>query len=365
MNARVFAAAVAEPETQGDRSRRARWTLLALAAGLLAVAVLSLGQGALPVPPDRIVGILASAVGLGDAARFNHFEMHVVLHLRLPRLLLAMLVGSALAVSGAALQGLFRNPLADPGLVGVSAGAALGAVTVIVLGATWLHGMTAWLGIYTLPIAAFIGGLAATLLVYRLAQQGGYTPVATLLLAGIAINAVAGAGTGLLTFIADDQQLRSLTFWTMGSLGGASWSNLAAAAPLILLPMLALPVLAMAMNAFLLGESVAQHLGVRVEHIKILVVTLTAMAVGAAVAVSGIIGFVGLVVPHLLRLWMGPDHRYLLPGSALLGAFLLLLADLLARNVVAPAELPIGLITALVGGPFFLALLLRRRGMYS
>lgn len=365
MSAAVSTGASSAPATGADRSVRARWTLLALTVGLCAVAIVSLGQGAFTIPADRIVGILGAAIGLGDAARYDVFETHVVLHLRLPRVLLAVLVGSALAVSGAALQGLFRNPLADPGLVGVSAGAALGAVTVIVLGATWLHGLVSLLGIYTLPVAAFLGGLVATLLVYRLAQQGGYTPVATLLLAGIAINAVAGAGTGLLTFVADDQQLRSLTFWTMGSLGGATWSSIAAAAPLILFPMLALPVLAMALNAFLLGESVAQHLGVRVEHIKIMVVTLTAMAVGAAVAVSGIIGFVGLVVPHLLRLWFGPDHRYLLPGSALLGAFLLLLADLLARNVVAPAELPIGLITALVGGPFFLALLLRRRGMYS
>lgn len=349
----------------GDRSRRAQWALVGLAAGLVTIATISLGQGALQVPPGDVLRILASGLGLVDAAGSDPYQTYVILHLRLPRVLLAILVGSALAVSGAALQGLFRNPLADPGLVGVSAGAALGAVSVIVLGATVLQGLTALLGIYTLPLAAFLGGLAATLLVYRLAQQGGYTPVATLLLAGIAINAVAGAGTGLLTFIADDQQLRSLTFWTMGSLGGATWASVAAAAPLILLPMLALPILAMALNAFLLGESVARHLGIRVEHIKILVVVLTAMAVGAAVAVSGIIGFIGLVVPHLLRLLIGPDHRYLLPGSALLGALLLLLADLLARNIVAPAELPIGLITALVGGPFFLALLLRRRGMYS
>lgn len=349
----------------GDRSQRAQWVLIGLAVGLMTIATISLGQGALQVSPEDVLRILASGLGLTDAAASDPYQTYVILHLRLPRVLLAILVGSALAVSGAALQGLFRNPLADPGLVGVSAGAALGAVSVIVLGTTVLQGITAWLGIYTLPLAAFLGGLAATLLVYRLAQQGGYTPVATLLLAGIAINAVAGAGTGLLTFIADDQQLRSLTFWTMGSLGGATWASVAAAAPLIILPMLALPILAMALNAFLLGESVARHLGIRVEHIKVLVVVLTAMAVGAAVAVSGIIGFIGLVVPHLLRLLIGPDHRYLLPGSALLGALLLLLADLLARNVVAPAELPIGLITALVGGPFFLALLLRRRGMYS
>jgi iron complex transport system permease protein len=271
------------------------------------------------------------------------------------------LVGAALAVSGAAMQGLFRNPLADPGLIGVSAGGALGAVSVIVLGASVTASVAPSLAAGAVPIAAFVGALAATLLVKRLATRDGRTDVATLLLAGIAIQAVAMAGTGLLTYVADDEQLRTLTFWTMGSLGGATWQSLAYAAPLMVLSLLAIPLAAAALNAMLLGESEAGHLGFDTERLKLVLVLLVAGAVGAAVAVSGIIGFVGLVVPHLLRLTLGPDHRALLPGSALLGATLLLLADLVARTVVVPAELPIGIITALVGGPFFIWLLVSRR----
>jgi iron complex transport system permease protein len=212
-----------------------------------------------------------------------------------------------------------------------------------------------------LPLAAFAGGLAATWLVYRLATRDGRTAVATLLLAGVALGAVAGAGTGLLLFLADDAQLRSVTFWSLGSLGGATWTALAGVAPLLLLALLVALALARPLNALLLGEAEAFHLGVRVERAKRMAVGVAALGVGAAVAVSGVIGFVGLVVPHLGRLALGPDHRRLLPASALLGAALLLLADLAARTVAAPAELPIGILTALVGAPFFLWLLLRER----
>ena len=353
------ASATAAPARRG---RRRRWALCGLALLLAGTAIASVGVGAVTITPRQVLAILADRVGIALPWGFEARQAMVLWGIRLPRVLLGIFVGAGLAVSGAAMQGLFRNPLADPGLIGVSSGAALAAVVVIVLGGTLAGGLSAALGSYLLPAAAFAGGALATVVVYRLATAGGRTSVATMLLAGIAINAVAGAGTGLMIFVADDDQLRDLMFWTLGSLGGSTWQSLAVVAPCILMCVGAAPFLARPLNAMLLGEAEAGHLGVETQHVKRLVIGGSALAVGAAVAVSGIIGFVGLVVPHLLRLSIGPDHRTLLPGSALLGGALLLGADLLARTVVAPAELPIGIVTALVGGPFFLWLLLRRRG---
>jgi iron complex transport system permease protein len=279
----------------------------------------------------------------------------------LPRVVLGVLVGAALAMSGAAMQGLFRNPLADPGLLGVSSGAGLAAVGVIVLGDTLRETLPFLSSLWLLPVASFLGGLCMTLLVYSLATVNGRTLVTTMLLAGVAIGALSGALTGLLTFVADDDQLRDITFWSLGSLGGVTWKPLLVVTPFLLVPMLVVPRLARALNVFLLGEAEAGHLGIRTERVKLLLIFLTALAVGAAVSVSGVIGFVGLLVPHLLRLVMGPDHRTLLPACLLLGASLLLFADLVARTIVAPAELPIGIVTSLVGSPFFLYLLLQNR----
>ncbi len=333
-----------------------------LAVLTLLVALLSVAIGPVTIPPGEVLRIAAGGLGF-PVGELQPQHVAVIETIRLPRTLLGLMVGAALGVAGAALQGLFRNPLADPGLIGVSAGSALAAVCVIVLGSHGLTFLTTALGAFTLPLAAFCGGLVTTLVVYRIAGRDGQTSVTTLLLAGIAINALCGAGTGLLTYLADDQQLRTLTFWSMGSLGGATWSQVGSVALLITLPMLALPLLARTLNALLLGEAEAGHLGISVQRMKRLIITLVALAVGAAVAVSGLIGFIGLVVPHLLRLALGPDHRILLPGAALLGGSLLLLADLLARTLVTPAELPIGILTALLGGPFFLALLMRQRGV--
>lgn len=332
------------------------FVLLALGALLLVAVLLNVGLGAVQISPPQVAAILLGQLGVSLDVPYDPQQAAVLLAIRLPRVALGVLVGAALAVSGAAMQGLFRNPLADPGLLGVSTGAALAAALVIVLGGALGFG-----GAWLLPLAAFGGGLVVTLLVYALATMQGRTAVATMLLAGVAVNAIAGSGTGFLTFLADDAQLRDLTFWSLGSLGGVTWRTLSGAAPLMLLCILVIPRLARPLNAFLLGEAEAGHLGVRVEVVKGTVVVLTALAIGAAVSVSGIIGFVGLVVPHLLRLALGPDHRTLLPGSVLLGASLMLLADLFARTVVAPAELPIGIVTSLVGGPFFLWLLLRGR----
>lgn len=324
---------------------------------MLCTVLWALGSGAMTIPARSVVAALLHGVGgqtLGG-------DETVVWLLRLPRVLLALLVGAALGGGGAAMQGVFRNPLADPGLIGVSAGAALGAVGMIVLG---VHVTTALPWVSGTPgrtLAAFAGGLLATWLVYRMGRRR--PGVATLLLAGVAVNAVAMAGVGLMTWLANDWQLRSLTFWSLGSLGGATWSRLAMIAPLILLPLLLLPRSARALNALLLGEREASLLGFHPERLKAWLFALVALAVSAAVAISGVISFVGLVVPHLLRMVWGPDHRLLLPASCLGGATLMLAADTLARTVVAPAELPIGVLTALVGGPFFMWLLLRTRAL--
>lgn len=335
-----------------------QWTPVTVLSGLslllLVSSVVALLSGAVELSMAQVGTALLSLL---SGQEVTDPALAVVTVIRLPRLLLAILVGAVLAVSGAAMQGLFRNPLADPGLIGVSSGAALGAVLVIVLGA-WLPLPS---GPYTLPIAAALGGLVATIIVYRLGHDGAGTDVATLLLAGIAINAIAGAGTGLLTYFADDTELRTLTFWLMGSLAGISWPQFVLAGPFMIVCGAVLCALGRPLNAFLLGEDVAHHLGYPIERIKALTVLLCAVAVGASVAMAGIIGFVGLVVPHLLRLIIGADNRLLLPASALLGAAGLVAADTAARTLISPAELPIGILTTLLGGPFFLFLLLRHR----
>ena len=351
---------------RGTRRRRERRVLVGLVVLLTGTVGMGLAVGAVPISPGQVLAILSDQVGLSRIGfslpwSYDPQQALVLTGIRLPRVLLGMGVGGGLAVSGAVMQGLFRNPLADPSLIGVSSGAALAAVVTIVLGAALFGGWADALGAFLLPAAAFAGGAGATVVVYRLGTRNGQTSVATMLLAGIAINALAGAGTGLMTFIADDDQLRDLTFWTLGSLGGATWTQLAVVGPCLLGGIIAAPFLARPLNALLLGEGEAYHLGIDTERVKKQVVTLAALVVGAAVAVSGIIGFIGLVVPHLLRLAVGPDHRVLIPGSALLGGALLIGADVLARIIVAPAELPIGIVTALVGAPFFLWLLLRDR----
>jgi iron complex transport system permease protein len=318
---------------------------------LLAAALAALATGAVPLSLQDIVAVL-----LGEARESRH-EL-ILMHLRLPRLLVAGLVGAALGISGAVMQGLFRNPLADPGLIGVSAGATLAAAHMIVLSGVLFP--VSW-QLFMLPLGAFAGGLIVILLVYRLALVDGVTVVPMLLLAGIAFNAIALSGTGFLIFMANDNQLRDITFWTLGSVGGAQWQTVLALAPFAAAPLIAMPWFARALDALNLGEREAGHLGFPVERVKRLACLCTALAVGGAVAVSGTIGFVGLVVPHIIRLFCGPQHRQLLPLSAIIGAALLIGADLVARVIVAPAELPIGLITCLIGAPFFLALLLRVR----
>jgi iron complex transport system permease protein len=325
---------------------------IVLAAVALVMALLcGLLSGASDIPVVKLLGLF----GVG-AVDMDHQILQLI---RLPRVLLAALAGACLASCGAVMQGLFRNPLADPSLIGVSSGASVGASCIIFFGGANL--INSGIDLPVIAIGAFVGGLLATSIVYRLATSVSGTSVATMLLAGIAITALSGAITSLFSFFADNEMLRRISLWQMGNLDGADWLRTLTmglvAIPLVLL----LPREGQALNAMLLGESEARHLGVDVEAMKRRLILLTALGVGVAVAVSGVVAFVGLIVPHLVRLLIGPDHRYLIPGSAILGAVLLVLADTAARTLMSPAELPTGVITALLGAPFFVGLLLQQR----
>lgn len=339
----------------GDRRYLGRKLSLVLMILLVVLALLSLGHGASGISAPAI---LADWLAGRDIAATDRV---ILLNIRLPRLLTGILVGAALAVSGAIMQGLFRNPLADPALLGVSAGASLGAISAIVLGSVLPTGFAALFGWYLVPAAAFAGSWIAMITLYAIATRQGRTSVATMLLAGIAMAAMISALSGVIIFVADDQQLRDLTFWGLGSLAGSSWAKVSVAGPVILLALILAPLLARGLNGMALGEAAAVHVGIRVQRVKTAAVLITAAATGTAVAISGGIGFVGIVVPHLLRLISGPDHRWLLVNSGLLGAIVLIAADMVSRNIVAPAELPIGIVTAILGGPFFMWVLLSNR----
>ncbi|WP_439139270.1 FecCD family ABC transporter permease [Planktotalea sp.] len=339
-----------------DRFSRARQLHVVLAILLVIVCLVSLEIGASDVAFSTVMSKLLQGEEL------SRMEQVILWDIRLPRLAMGILVGSALAVSGAMMQGLFRNPLADPGIVGVGAGAGLGAIVAIIFGGLLPHAFVGNFSTHIVPVAAFFGGWGSTLLLYRVATRGGHTSVATMLLAGIALGALAGAISGVMVYIADDRQLRDLTFWGLGSLAGASWSKLIAATPLIALSFAASFYLGRGLNGLALGEATAAHIGIDVQRMKRIAILSVASATGAAVAVSGGIGFIGIVVPHLLRIATGPDHRTLLPNAALLGASLLILADVISRSIIAPAELPIGIITAVLGAPVFLWILLRQKG---
>lgn len=336
--------------------RRARGPLLLTVLGVLVVvvAIVSAGRGAFAIPAGDVLGSLLHHLGLPWGGLLDEVGEQVLWSVRLPRVVLALLVGASLGCAGALMQGVFGNPLAEPGIVGISSGAALGAIGAIVLG---LGGLGAW----SISLPAFVVGVLATLLVYAVSRSGGRTEVVTLILAGIAINTIGGAGIGLLTYFSDDAQLRSITFWTLGSVASATWPTVAAVAPAALLGLLIAPRFARPLDLMALGEQPARHLGVPVERTRIAVILVVALLTAAAVAVAGVIGFVGLVVPHIVRMIAGPGHRVLLPASALGGALVLTAADLFCRTVAAPAEIPLGSLTALIGGPFFFWLLLRTR----
>ncbi|MCM7587641.1 iron ABC transporter permease [Enterobacter chuandaensis] len=329
-------------------SRRINLSLWMLTAILSIMTLAATGFGALHLP----VSLLWS--GSDEALR------QIWLTIRLPRVLLALVIGSSLALAGCVMQGLFRNPLADPGLLGISSGAALAVALWVVIPIA----LPALMMLYAPMLAAFLGALAATVMIFLLSQQRN-SSLSRLLLVGIAINALCGAAVGVLSWLSNDAQLRQLSLWGMGSLGQAQWSTLLAVTSLMVPAVLAIWRLAGPLNLLQLGEEEAHYLGVDVATVQRILLLCSALLVAAAVAVSGVIGFVGLVVPHLMRMWLGADHRAVVPGSVLAGALLLLVADTLARTLAAPAEIPVGLLTSLLGAPWFLWLIFRRGGTHG
>jgi len=350
-----------------DRTRRlpARGVLLVLVLALGGLALVAVTVGALPIPLSRAASLALATLRSMPLDDADAQAAAVLWSLRLPRIVLAIAAGAGLAAAGATLQGIFRNPLADPMLIGVSSGAALAVTGVIVLGATVFAGFAHIAGPLTLPLAGFAGGLATTALLYRLSTHDGRTSLATMLLGGIALNALALSGIGLLTTLATNEQLRSISFWNFGSLAGADWPIVVTVAACVAIVCVILVRFAPALDALALGDREARHLGVETQALKRNAIVLAALLAGFVVAACGVIGFIALVAPHLVRLVCGPGHRTVLPGAALLGAVLLLAADLLSRVVIAPAELPIGIVTALLGAPFFLWLLIRRQRALS
>lgn len=337
---------------------KSRVPLIALVVGLgLVLALLgSVAVGAVPLSLREVLAGLVARLSDRPLDANEAMNAAVVWDLRLARALTAVVVGASLATCGAAMQGLFGNPLADPGLVGVSSGASLGAIAVMVL-------QISTFGIWTLPVGAFVAGMATTFLIYGLARPGGAgSDSARLLLVGIAINAISGSVAGFLTYLATAEQLQSLTFWSMGSLGSAKWLTLGITVVPSLVGMALLLVWARPLDLLALGERQARHLGVDVKNLRRKLIFVTALLVAAAVSFNGTIGFVGLVVPHLFRLAIGPGHRLLIPFSAGGGALLMLLADIAARTLDPPNEMPIGIIMGTLGGPFFLWMIWRGRG---
>jgi iron complex transport system permease protein len=343
---------------EGDRTWQGFATLGFLFLLLVVACLLSLGVGPTGVGLRDLWAYVS-----GNSASLSTQERVILEAVRLPRTALGLLVGAGLAVSGAMMQGLFRNPLADPGIVGVTSGAGLAAVAAIVLGNTVLAPVAMVLGNQFLPLMAFFGGLFNTWLLYVIATRDGRTSTTALILCGIAIGALTAAIMGLMIVMADDRQLRDITFWSLGSLGGATYGRVISILPFVAVVLVIMPFVARGLDALILGDAAAFHMGIPVQRLKKIVIVAVAAACGSTVAVAGSIGFVGIVVPHLLRLTMGPSHRFLLPGSAIGGGALLLIADSVARTVASPAELPIGVITALFGAPVFLFLLLGKNGI--
>jgi ABC-type Fe3+-siderophore transport system permease subunit len=335
-------------------ARRYRWVLVGLAAALVGSVLAAVAVGAVPISPASTVRLVLWRIGIGDRPNVSRATEIILFQLRLPRVALALVVGLALAISGTLFQGLFRNPLADPAIIGVSSGAALGAIAVILVG-----GGSA-LGGLGVSFAAFVGGMLTAFFVYRLARVGPTVNVATLLLAGIAVAALISAVMSIVMSFAGEQ-IRNIYFWLLGGLSARGWTAVEVVAPLVALGAVGAFALVRDLNLVSLGEERAAQLGLDVGRFKWQAVALGALLAGAAVSVSGVIGFVGLMTPHVVRLVVGADHRRLLPAVLLAGPTFLVLADLVARAAVAPQELPLGAVTALMGAPFFLLLLRRER----
>lgn len=358
--------------------------LAALTVALLAAIVAAAAWGAVPLPPGNIMGIALHRIGVPIPVTWPEVDERILFDVRLPRIVTAIIVGAALSQAGVIFQALLRNPMADPYIIGTSGGAALGATLAMMLpllvgrapqaagegGAAAglavdvLSSIITMLGFTPVPVLAFLGALGAVTVVYQIARIGPRTPVVTLLLAGFATSSFLAALMSLLMLLSGSA-LQRIVFWTMGGLSTLGWSQIAVVAPLVGLGMALAYPLAWDMNVLVLGEEHAASLGVPVETRKVQLLAIGSLLTGAAIALSGLVGFVGLVIPHLARLLLGPDHRLLLPASALVGAAFLLLADLAARTIIAPTEMPVGIVTALVGAPFFMHLLRRARSTYT
>jgi iron complex transport system permease protein len=348
----------------GRRHRTNASIHLLLALLLLTALAASAGIGAFTFTPARMASYLAQGAGWIPARESDTLARSVFLELRLPRVLLSALAGAVLGVSGTIMQGLFRNPIVEPGLAGTSAGAALGAALVFVIGGGSASAFSAPLGSFAVPLMAFAGAFAATMIVYRVSASFGKVNVFTLLLAGIAVNAMCSAGTGFLSYIARDPQARNITFWNLGTFTTADWRGVAVVGASFVVCFVWALRSGKALNALMLGEDEAALLGIDPQRLIIKLLVLNTIMVATATAMVGVIAFVGLVVPHMLRMVRSSDYGFLLPGSALLGAALMVVVDIVARIIIPPAELPVGIITAVIGAPVFLWILLRqqRRG---
>ncbi|CAD6006585.1 iron ABC transporter permease [Agreia sp. COWG] len=341
--------------TGGHLALRRALLFSGLGVGLVVIIIVSAGTGQLQISPFEVVGSILRTVGIDTGSLPSHANGESALwNIRFPRIALSLLVGAALSASGLLMQAVFGNPLAEPGVIGVSSGAALGAASTIVFGWTFF-------GEWTIAILAFGCGLVATLVVYTMSRANGKTEVVTLVLTGIAVNAFTSAGLAFLLFFGDAQAREQIVFWQLGSLNGALWRDVWVTLPVAAVGIAVALLIARRLDLLSLGERSARHLGVNVEALRIGTIVLVALLVAVAVAFTGVISFVGLVVPHLMRMIIGPTHRPLLVASVLGGALLLAIADLVARTAVHFADLPIGMLTALVGGPFFFWLLRRTR----
>ncbi len=345
------------------RLRRYKAYLASLTVTLLFLLLFSLNLGFSHIPPADIMRILVKRIpiisGFLRLSDVPAVEEIIIIQIRLPRVLGGALVGAALATAGAAYQSIFRNPMADPYVIGASAGAAVGAASAIVLGVGYVI-----FGVNSIPIFAFLGSIVTVLIVYNISRVGSRVPVTTLLLSGISVSIFLSAIVTLMKVVAGDR-LHALIFWLMGGLSYIEWRDIIGVAPLIFAGITVIYLLARDMNIIVLGDEEAQHLGVEVEKVKMILLISGALITASAVSISGLIGFIGLIIPHLTRIIIGSDHRVLVPSSSILGASFLILCDAVARIIASPAELPVGVITALSGGPFFLYLLHKRRGRYA
>ncbi len=327
--------------------------------------VLAIRTGAVDITYRDIFLSLAKAFGFHPESKIAPIEEGVFMQIRLPRVLLCVVVGTGLSVSGALMQALFRNPIVEPGLIGTSSGAAFGAALVFVIGKNFFAQYSSLLGIMALPLSAFVFSLIATMLVYRLSSSFGKVTVTVLILVGVAINAIAASCTGFLSYIARDPQARSITFWNLGTFSGANWNSVCLVYAVTIPSIFLVLRYSKALNALLLGESEAGYLGIDTNKLKIKIILLNTFIVAIATSVVGVIAFVGLIVPHILRMLKGSDNRFLIIGSALLGAIIMNLADMVSRIIIAPAELPIGIVTSFVGAPVFIWILRSQKGINS